>query len=141
VAVEFDKALRGDRMSDILLRNGDVLSISSDPRTVTVAGAVARPSLVVFRPGLSAREYVELAGGPTDNGDAKRAIVSYPSGFARRVRSRFGIVFSEPEVVSGSVITVPEKPAPTTVTDLMGKALAVASTIASLAVTWAAIRR
>jgi polysaccharide biosynthesis/export protein len=141
VAMDLEKALRGDRTNDVLLQSGDVITIGADPRTVAVTGAVARPSLIVYRPGLSVQEYIELAGGPSDHGDTKHAVVAYPSGFARRVRSRLGIVYSQPEVVSGSVISVPEKPASTGSSDLMGKALAAISTIASLAVTWAAIRR
>lgn len=142
VAVNFGRALRGSRGDNLLLRAGDVLSIGTDPRTVSVSGAVSRPSLLVYRPGLSTRQYIELAGGPTDRGISKRAIVDFPSGYSKRVRSFLGVVYSDPTVVSGSTITVPEKPeSKTTSGEIWSRVFASASALASLVLAYSAITR
>jgi len=48
----------------------------SDPNTVLVTGAVSRTSLVRFRRGLTAKDYVELAGGPTEKGDGDKTVTT-----------------------------------------------------------------
>jgi protein involved in polysaccharide export with SLBB domain len=142
VSVDFSRALRGDRVHNVLVRAGDVLTISHDPRTVFVTGAVSRPSLVVFRPGLSALGYIELAGGPTEKGNRKKAVVDYPAGYSSRIRSSMGVVYSQPEVVSGGTITVPERPeGKTTASDVWQRVFASASALASLVLAYSAVTR
>lgn len=103
---------------------------------------MSRPSLIVYRPGLTVRDYIELAGGPTSTGVANRAVIDYPSGFSRRVK-RTALVFTvSPPVVSGAIITVPARPEPTTsASDVWQRALASATALASLALAYAAITR
>lgn len=142
VAVEYARALRGSRSDNMLLQAGDVLSIGTDSRTVAVAGAVSRPSLIVYRPGLTARDYVELAGGPADKGQMKRVIVDYPAGYSKRVRSFLGLVYSDPVVVSGATITVPEKPeSKTDSNELWARILGSTTALASLILAYAAITK
>lgn len=138
VAIDFARAMSGDTVNNIRLADGDELIIEQDPHTVTVVGAVASPALIVFRPGLSVSDYIELAGGPTEVGNKNKAVVDYPAGYSRRVRRTF-FIHSEPNVVSGAVITVPTKPVKTGDTsELWTKLL---STIGTLAVLYAAVTR
>ena len=142
VSVDFARAMQGDPSQNIPLLGGDRLAIERDPKTVFVTGAVSQPSLIRFRPGLSAEEYIELAGGPTENGDAGKAVVVYPSGFSKRVK-RVGFFFhSSPDVVSGATISVPEKPLskPST-SDAWARVLSTAATLASLVIAWAAVKK
>ena len=140
VSVDFARAMRGDEEQNILLRGGDKMIIDVDPRTVFVTGAVSRPSLIRFRPGLSVSEYVELAGGPTEKGMADKAFVEYPSGFSKRI-TRVALLFrSEPPVVSGSTITVPERPDnKASAGELWTRVFQVSAALASLVLAYAAI--
>jgi protein involved in polysaccharide export with SLBB domain len=142
VGVDFARAMRGNRSDNVLLRAGDVLTIGADPRTVNVVGAVSRPSLLVFRPGYRTSDYIELAGGPTDRGQAKRAVVEYPSGFSKRVRAFLGIVVVDPAVASGSTISVPEKPeSKTSSGEIWARVFGTASALASLVLAYSAITK
>jgi protein involved in polysaccharide export with SLBB domain len=142
VAVDFDRALKGDRVHDVLLLNGDVLSIGPDPRTVFVNGQVARPSFIVYRPGLSVADYIELAGGPTEKGMANRAVVEYPAGYSERVRRVALFFHAAPPVVSGATITVPERPeSKTNASELWARVFQGATALASIVVAYAAVHR
>ncbi len=142
VAVDFDRARRGEADANVTVIGGDELVIERDPNTVLVVGAVTRPALVKFSAGRSVREYIELAGGPTERGNMKRAVVQHASGVSERVR-RVGLVFStSPEVTSGSTISVPEKPADTTsAADVWQRVFASATALASLVLAYAAVTK
>lgn len=142
VSVDFARALRGDPAQNLPLRGGDRLVIDQDPRTVFVTGAVSRPSLIRFRSGLGVRDYIELAGGPTEKGMADHAIVEYPSGFSRRIRRVALIFHSSPDVVSGAMITVPERPeSKTSSGEMWTRVFQSATALASLVLAYAAVTR
>jgi protein involved in polysaccharide export with SLBB domain len=142
VSVDFARAMQGDPVQNIPLLGGDRLAIERDPKTVFVTGAVSQPSLIRYRPGLSAGEYIELAGGPTENGDAGKAVVVYPSGFSKRVKRVAWFFHSSPDVVSGATISVPEKPPskPST-SDVWARVLTTAATLASLVIAYSAVKK
>lgn len=143
VAIDFSRALAGDPRHDILLASEDLLSIAPNPSTVYVRGEVERSALVLWQPGLSLNDYINLAGGARPTGDVKAAIVDYPSGLVRRSQTRLKVFHSTPDVVAGSVITVPAKPAatPFSVERFLSQALQYASTIASLAIAYVALKK
>ncbi|MCS7154885.1 MAG: SLBB domain-containing protein [Bacteroidota bacterium] len=65
VSADLENALRnGD--AGPLLEPGDRIYIPKRQQTVFVFGQVSRPGHVPYRPGWSARDYVEAAGGFTD---------------------------------------------------------------------------
>jgi protein involved in polysaccharide export with SLBB domain len=142
VTINFDRALAGNPSDDVLLQNGDAISIGINPSTVLVTGAVQRSALVPYRRGLSVRDYIELAGGARVNGLVRRTTVDHPDGTASRVR-RMALVFeSSPEVVPGSVITVPVKPADTgSVTGVLDATLRYVSALGSLAIAYLALTK
>lgn len=140
VALDFERAMRGDINHNFLLRAGDVLSIGPDPKTVLVSGAVARPTLVRFQSGLGVNDYIELAGGPAENGNPGRAVVSYPSGYSRRVKPVAIFFHSSPDVVSGATITVPVKPeSNVNVGEVINRMFQVASTLATIVIAYKAV--
>jgi len=59
------------------LKSGDVVvfPISRRSSSVNVLGGVARPSAVPYRPGLTLREALKLAGGMDVHADAKRVVI------------------------------------------------------------------
>jgi protein involved in polysaccharide export with SLBB domain len=110
VAVDLDRAMSGDLKHDIPLIAGDRLYVGANPSTVLVTGEVERPSLVRFDQRISFTDFVDQAGGVKPNGNLKAAYVEYPNGLIKRVRTRFRVFNSYPVVVSGSIVTIPEKP-------------------------------
>jgi protein involved in polysaccharide export with SLBB domain len=143
VAIDFTRALTGDLEHNVLVRPYDRLIISTNPNTVRVEGAVQTPSLLVYQHGLNLRDYIERAGGPTENADVRRAVVNFPSGFSQRTRRVLGLVTKEPTLVAGARIIVPVKPEKqgATLGDALNRTLQIASTLASLAVAWSVANR
>jgi protein involved in polysaccharide export with SLBB domain len=142
VAVDFAQALRGNRRDDLQLRDGDELVIRADPRTVKVEGAVLRPSLIKYEPGRSVSDYIELAGGPTAKGEAHRAVVDFPSGYSERVRRYLWLIKTQPQVVSGSTITVPTEPESTTNGgEIFSRVFQTVAAVTSLVIAYAAVTR
>ncbi|PAP76545.1 polysaccharide biosynthesis/export family protein [Rubrivirga marina] len=62
LSIDVPAALRGG--GDVVLRDGDRLVVPHDVGAVRVFGQVGAPGYVPFRPGLTAGDYVDLAGGP-----------------------------------------------------------------------------
>lgn len=110
VAADIAHALRDtSNRSNINLEPGDSIHVAAYDPTVTVIGAVAFSSRVLYRPGKSLDHYLSQAGGLTENGDRKRITVSYASGERAQMRKTLWIRQS-PEILPGSVILVPQKP-------------------------------
>ncbi len=89
---------------DLLLRDGDVIRVERLVLSVRVDGAVRRPGILSYHPGLGMRDYVLRAGGLTD-----RAWV----GKARVTRAANGQVLPAKSVGvlnPGDFIWIPEKP-------------------------------
>jgi protein involved in polysaccharide export with SLBB domain len=142
VAIDFERALRGDAKEDLLVRPGDELFIDEDPAVVRVDGGVTRPSLIRYVPGRTVREYIELAGGPTERGDVNKTVVDYPSGYSKRVHRHLGLWTSEPEVKSGAVIHVPVvEPQQHDVGQVFTRIAQAASTVVSLVIAYLAIKK
>ena len=110
VGVELSTALKHYESSDnLILRDGDNITIPPFNSVVTIRGAVNQPTNVAYVRGKGIDYYVGAAGGPTRTGDDDRAYVVQPSGKLESVKSRFLLPSSMPQPRPGSVITVPEK--------------------------------
>jgi protein involved in polysaccharide export with SLBB domain len=142
VAIDFEKALRGDNDNNVLLFGGDLLTISNDPGTVYVTGEVQRPALVKYERGFKLKDYLDRAGGLGPNADYDNLTVEDPSGLVQR-QHKVGFVFSsEPKVYSGAIINVPTKPENKgTFRDTMTTIVQTASALASLAIAYLAVRK
>lgn len=76
VVVDFSSLMSADSASaNPVLQNGDVLTIPTRRDEVTVLGAVVRPGIVRYRPGMRARDYVESAGGYSRRADRSETSV------------------------------------------------------------------
>jgi polysaccharide export outer membrane protein len=110
VGVELSQALRRyDSSDNLILRDGDMITIPAYNAVVTIKGAVNMPSTVAYVRGRSLDYYISAAGGPSATGDEGRAFVVQPSGKLESVRRRLLVPSSLPEPRPGSVVTVPEK--------------------------------
>ena len=65
---------------DMLLENGDILSIPRNDSLVLVSGEVLFPNAVAFEPQLRLRDYIRLSGGYTQSADASRVVIARRDG-------------------------------------------------------------
>ena len=109
VGVDLPAALRRrDSNDNLILRDGDNITVPAFNSIVTIRGAVNQPSTVAYAPGKGIDYYIRAAGGPSRTGDDKRAFVTQPSGKLESVNRRFLLPSSLPKPRAGSVVTVPE---------------------------------
>jgi protein involved in polysaccharide export with SLBB domain len=94
---------------DVVLEEGDSISVPEQDPTVLVRGAVAFESRVLYRPGKDLDYYIAQSGGYTTAADKDRVSVTYQNG-ARAVPHRYFLYHSSPGVQPGSTILVPAKP-------------------------------
>jgi protein involved in polysaccharide export with SLBB domain len=90
-----------DEMQDIALQNGDVLIVPVVEDKVYVVGEVRNPGAQEFRPELTPREYVALAGGPSTRAKLTQTLVTFRDGRTYTLRDA-------PPLEAGTVVTVPE---------------------------------
>ncbi|MDB4891908.1 MAG: polysaccharide export protein [Gemmatimonadetes bacterium] len=110
VGIELSTALKRYESSDnLILRDGDNITIPPFNSIVTIRGAVNQPTNVAYVRGKGIDYYIGAAGGPTRTGDDDRAYVVQPSGKLESVKHRFVLPSSMPQPRPGSVVTVPEK--------------------------------
>jgi len=83
------------------LMAGDSIVVREKPGTVFVTGEVYNPGLIEFDSRNSLRNYIDLAGGPTKNGDKNDVIVIYANGEVIPKKR-----FSSPKVKDGATIIV-----------------------------------
>ncbi|HZP83025.1 MAG TPA: SLBB domain-containing protein, partial [Chthonomonadaceae bacterium] len=103
IAVNLNEALRHPGGNeDILLMDGDVITVPETPTTVQVVGAVVNGRGVLFKPGAGLDYYVEQAGGYTVDAAKDRIVVIHAGGGlipARKIR----------DLRPGDVIVVPTR--------------------------------
>lgn len=90
-----------DETPNILLQNGDVLTLPPAEEKVYVVGEVKNPGGVDFRPDFTPREYVTLVGGPTPRAKLKGVFVTFRNGKSYAMADA-------PALEPGAVVTVPE---------------------------------
>ncbi len=136
VAINLKQILQNPgREADLFLNNGDRINIPEFMQTVKISGSVQNPFSIVFETGKKAKYYIDRSGGFDSKAYKRKTYVLYPNGTTAITR---GIIFhSYPIVEPGSQIIVPEKPEKQR-TD-SGRWLAIASALASLAVSMATI--
>lgn len=72
-----------DRISDIRLQDGDIITIPEISDSVLISGEVVVPQAVVYQPGMSAMDYIDGAGGFTQRGDDDHILVVRQNGAVR----------------------------------------------------------
>ncbi|MEO8563379.1 MAG: SLBB domain-containing protein [bacterium] len=108
VGVELSAALRRHESSDnLILRDGDNISIPPYNAVVTIRGAVNAPSTVAYIRGKGIDYYIGAAGGPTPAADESHAYVTQPSGKLETVKKHLFLPDHVPRPRPGSVVTVP----------------------------------
>ena len=90
-----------DDSQNILLQNGDVLTLPVVEDKVYVVGEVKSPGAHDFRPDLTPREYLAMAGGPGNRARIASTTVTFRNG-------RTYAMADAPPLEAGTVVTVPE---------------------------------
>ena len=90
-----------DETHNVLLQNGDVLLLPIVEDKVYVVGEVKLPGPIDFRPDLTPREYVTLAGGPSNRAKLLNTLVTFRNGKTYPLGEA-------PPLEPGAVVTVPE---------------------------------
>lgn len=102
--LDFEELLKKhNRKEDVFLHPGDRIVIPRKPNTVTVMGEVNNPGFYKYLRGQKVRDYLNAAGGKTDDGG--RAFVTLPSGRTYELK-----MLHNPKVKDGSTIRVIPKP-------------------------------
>jgi polysaccharide biosynthesis/export protein len=109
VGVELTSALRRYESADnLILRDGDQISIPPYNAVVTIRGEVNLPSAVAYVRGKGIDYYIGAAGGPTAQADEDHAFVIQPSGKLETVKNYLMLPDRMPKPRPGSIVTVPE---------------------------------
>lgn len=96
-------------IDDIILEEGDVLTIPQRKSEVRISGEVLFPTQVVFEENMGLEDYLNRAGGMTDQADRKKIYVLYPNGNASKtIAYLFGKKY--PKITPGAEIIIPKKP-------------------------------
>ncbi len=93
---------------DILLESGDRIFIPDRPSTITVSGQVLSPTSFTFNPKFKVKDYINQAGGFSEEADKNRTLIIYPNGMASRVRTWP----NSPDLAPGTSLIVPRDPNP-----------------------------
>ena len=102
VGINLEEALNNPGSdADIVLRDGDVISVPMYNGTVRVMGAVLYPNSVTFSEGKKLKYYVEAAGGFDTRARKDKSFVIYMNGMVSSGRSA--------DIRPGSIIIVPSK--------------------------------
>ncbi len=91
---------------DYKVLNGDVINIFSHPAIITVSGEVNNPGIFKFIQGATVKDYIDLAGGFTENASKNDVWIQSPGGGGESINPPFLGIHLTPKVKDGSVITV-----------------------------------
>jgi protein involved in polysaccharide export with SLBB domain len=109
ISIDLSKALNNPNSSEnMLLEDGDVLTIERNNNLVKVSGEVYFPTIVPYKHGENLKYYIEKSGSYTSFARKTGVLVVYPDGKARKVK-RFLLFKRYPDVVSRSEIFIPQK--------------------------------
>jgi protein involved in polysaccharide export with SLBB domain len=109
VAIDLEAILKSPGSSfDLILEEGDIISIPRQLQTVRLRGDVVYPATVRFEKDRNMAYYINRAGGFDIRANRKRTYVVYANGEVARTRSFLGLR-SYPQVAPGAEVIVPTK--------------------------------
>lgn len=132
VGIDLEKAVANPGSEyDLVLREGDVISVPKLNNTVKINGAVMMPNTVGYLSGKNVNYYLDQAGGYALNAKKSKKFVIYMNGQVARIKGR-----NKDKIEPGCEIIVPSKKNKNT---NIGQILGYASSFGSLATMFATI--
>ncbi|WP_025075289.1 SLBB domain-containing protein, partial [Bacteroides faecichinchillae] len=105
VGIDLEKAISNPRSTfDLVLREGDVISIPKNTNTVTINGAVMVPNTVSYLEGKDLDYYLNQSGGYSDNAKKSKKFIVYMNGQVTKVKGS-----GKKQIEPGCEIIVPSK--------------------------------
>ncbi len=109
ISVDLNSALKHPESTEnLILENGDVLTIDRNTNLVKVEGEVYYPTIIAYKPNKNLKYYVEQAGNFTSYARKSGSLVIHPDGKAESVK-HFLWFKSYPSVTPRSEIYIPQK--------------------------------
>lgn len=109
IGIELEKILDQPKSKyDLILKDGDLISIPKQLQTVRVQGEVLYPNTVSYLEGTSFRSYVSASGGFSSKAKVGKSYIVYANGSAERTKN-FLFLKKFPKVKPGADIIVPER--------------------------------
>lgn len=122
VGIDLEEALaKPGSSADIVLREGDVISVPEMTSTVKINGAVMMPNTVTYLDGKNVGYYLNQAGGYSQNAKKSKKFIIYMNGHVEKVKAR------SKKVEPGCEIVVPNKVKKNTFGNIMGYTTSIAS--------------
>lgn len=112
--IDLPRIIYGDQSADLVLQDGDVLTVPRYNNAVTVVGEVRRSGSFVRQESFNVDDYIELAAGMTERGDSKKAYVIRADGSVDQLigfKKRKLLTFSgsSEAILAGDTIVIPIK--------------------------------
>ena len=99
-----------DRTQNIVLQEGDIITVPKLDNTITVLGEVQQKSKLSYRGALTVKGALRGAGGLSDKARKSRVYVVYQNGSIKSRRTALlGLINLDPKLEPGATIVVPEK--------------------------------
>jgi protein involved in polysaccharide export with SLBB domain len=109
IAIDLETILRNPGSKhDLILEEGDIISIPKQLQTVRLRGDIIYPTTVRYETGRTMNYYINRAGGFDTRAKRRRTYVVYANGEVARTKSFLGIR-SYPIVEPGAEVIVPTK--------------------------------
>lgn len=109
VAIDLEKILQNPGSEeDLILEEGDILSVPKLLQTVRMRGDVVYPTTLRHENGRGLKHYINSAGGFERRANKKQTYVVYANGAVKRTKGVFGIK-NFPPVEPGAEVIVPTK--------------------------------
>ncbi len=122
VGINLGEIIRNPGSSyDLILKDGDLLTIPKELQTVRLRGEVLYPTTTRYETGKGLKGYIGNAGGFSEVASRKRSYVVYANGEVKRTKRFFGFRFY-PQIEPGAEIIVPLAPArrPISIQEIVG---------------------
>ena len=105
VGIDLEKALaKPGSTADLVLREGDVVSIPKNNNTITINGAVMVPNTVSYIEGKNINYYINQSGGYSENAKKSKKFIIYMNGQVTKVKGS-----GKKQIEPGCEIIVPSK--------------------------------
>ena len=103
VKIDLSKILKkANSKDDVVMQDGDVITVAVKPQITSVLGGVSAPGLYVHKKNKRVNYYLSIAGGISPEGNRNDIWMTSPNG----VSKKYNRWLSNPKVLDGSIINV-----------------------------------